>query len=135
MCNLIIIIVEYHNYFINSFIIFIVPSGRPTITVEKHVLTYLWFVGHQTASYRNVADRFGVTLSTLFNIITRVTDFLLSMPNIIRLPTNAEMEVTQQYYRNRTGFPGVIGKNFENTMGKKQYSCNTMLFVVHICIF
>jgi len=77
----------------------------------------LWFVGHQTASYRDVADRFGVTLSALFNIITRVTDFLLSMVAIIiRLPTNAEMVATQQYYRTRTGFPGVTGKNFENTI-------------------
>jgi len=46
---------------------------------------------------------------------------------IIKMPTNAEMVATQQYYRTRTGFPGVIGKNFESTMRKKQYSCNTML--------
>jgi len=110
LCNLIIIIVEYHNYFIYN----ICSALGSTITAEKHVLTYLWFVG-QTASYRNVTDRFGVTLSALFNIIIRVPDFLLSMVAIIiRLPSAlAEMIATQQYYRTRTGFPGVIGKNFK----------------------
>jgi len=78
----------------------VVPSGRPTITAEKHVFAYLWFVGHQSEhhTYKDVADRFGVTLSALFNIITPVTDFLLSMVAIIiRLSTNAEMVAIQQF--------------------------------------
>jgi len=84
--------------------------GRLKITAEKHILCYLWFVGHETASYRDVADRFGITLSALYNIITRVTDFILSLANnIIKYPNEAEKAETAAFYRNTNGFPGVIG--------------------------
>jgi len=66
-------------------------------------------VGHQSASYRDVADRFGVTISALHNIITRVTNFILSLaPNIIKYPTQIEKEETATYYRKK-GFSGAIG--------------------------
>ncbi|XP_071652767.1 putative nuclease HARBI1 isoform X1 [Temnothorax longispinosus] len=85
-------------------------AGRLNITAEKHLLCYLWFVGHQTASYRDVADRFGITLSTLYNIITRVTNFIMLLaPDIIKYPTLAEKEETATYYRERKGFPRIIG--------------------------
>lgn len=97
------------------FIIIIIPFftdevGRLKITAEKHILCYLWFVGHQSASYRDVADRFGIALSALYNIITRVTDFILTLANdIIRYPNAAEKAETAAFYQNTKGFPGVIG--------------------------
>ncbi|XP_023289432.1 uncharacterized protein LOC111674210, partial [Orussus abietinus] len=87
-------------------------AGNERLSAEKHVLTFLWFVGHQTASYRDVADRFGIALivSTLFAVITRVTDFLLSIaPDIIRYPSQEERDITKAYYVRRKRFPGVIG--------------------------
>ncbi|XP_024886102.1 putative nuclease HARBI1 [Temnothorax curvispinosus] len=85
-------------------------AGRVKITAEKHILCYLWFVGHQSASYRDVADRFGVTISALYNIITRVTDYIMLLaPNIIKYPTLVEKEETETFYRERKGFPGIIG--------------------------
>ncbi|XP_025153275.1 putative nuclease HARBI1 [Harpegnathos saltator] len=58
-------------------------------------------------------DNTGITLNTLYNIITRVTDFIISiMPNIIKYPTAVEkmekME-TAAFYEREKGFPGVIG--------------------------
>lgn len=80
------------------------------ITAEKHILSYLWFVGHETGSYRDIADRFGIAISTLYQIITRVTEFIMSLaPSIIRYPTPAEKEETVIYFRNK-GFFGVIDK-------------------------
>ncbi|XP_011700942.1 PREDICTED: putative nuclease HARBI1 [Wasmannia auropunctata] len=80
------------------------------ITAEKHILCYLWFVGHESASYRDVADRFGISISTLYNVITRVTEFIMSLaPNIIRYPTSAEKEETSTYFFQEKGFPGIIG--------------------------
>jgi len=80
------------------------------ITAEKHILCYLWFIGHETASYRDVADRFGITLSALYNIITRVTEFILSLANhIIRYPSAVEKAETAAFYENKNGFPRVIG--------------------------
>ncbi|KAE9521354.1 hypothetical protein AGLY_018246 [Aphis glycines] len=39
------------------------PADRIPLSPEKHMLSFLWFVGHQSSSYRDVADRFGITLS------------------------------------------------------------------------
>ncbi|XP_036151281.1 protein ALP1-like isoform X2 [Monomorium pharaonis] len=84
--------------------------GRQKIIAEKHILCYLWFVGHHSASYRDVADRFGITLSALYNIITRVTDFILTLANnIIRYPNAAEKAETAIFYQNAKGFPNIIG--------------------------
>lgn len=85
-------------------------AGRPNITAEKHILCYLWFVGHESASYRDVADRFGITLSTLYYLISRVTDFIMLLaPTIIKYPTLAEKEETATFYRERKRFPHIIG--------------------------
>lgn len=86
------------------------PAGFEPTSPEKHILCYLWFVGHQTASYRDVADRFGVTLSTLYKIISRVTTFLMSIaPNIIKFPSLEERNLTKQHYLEKKRFPGIIG--------------------------
>ncbi|XP_043469299.1 putative nuclease HARBI1 [Leptopilina heterotoma] len=85
-------------------------AGYEPMTAEKHMLCFLWFVGHQTASYRDVADRFGISISALHKLITRVTCFLVSLSaRIIRLPTVQEREVTKQFYLGTKGFPGVVG--------------------------
>ena len=61
-------------------------AGRIPLSPEKHMLTFLWFFGHQSSSYRDVADRFGITLSALFDVITRVADFLISIaPTVIQI--------------------------------------------------
>lgn len=92
------------------FILYVDDAGRLNITAEKHILCYLWFVGHQSASYRDVADRFGVTISSLYNIINRVTEFIMLLaPYIIKYPTLAEKEETATFYRETKGFPRIIG--------------------------
>ncbi|XP_071651213.1 uncharacterized protein [Temnothorax longispinosus] len=85
-------------------------AGNLKITAEKHILCYLWFVGHESASYRDVADRFGVTISCFHTIITRVTQFIMTLaPNVIRYPTAVEKEESATYFLQEKGFPGVIG--------------------------
>lgn len=70
----------------------------------------MWFLGHESAGYRDVADRFGITISTLYLIITRVTSFIMQLaPNIIRFPTLEEKEATMRYFMQEKGFPGIIG--------------------------
>jgi len=53
----------------------------------------LWYLGHESAGYRDVADRFGITISTLHVILTRVTHFVMQLaPHIIKFPTLQEKE-------------------------------------------
>ncbi|XP_019698986.1 putative nuclease HARBI1 isoform X2 [Harpegnathos saltator] len=84
--------------------------GHPKITAEKHILTYLWFIGHESASYRDVADRFGITISALHKVISRVTNFIMLLAsNIIKYPTLDEKIRTATFYEAAKGFPNVIG--------------------------
>lgn len=85
-------------------------SKTELITAEKTILTFLWFVGHQSASYRDVADRFGVTLDTLYKIVSRVSNFLIEMSrDVIKLPNAQQKEITRIHFLNTKKFPGVIG--------------------------
>ncbi|KAF2892673.1 hypothetical protein ILUMI_13500 [Ignelater luminosus] len=75
----------------------------------QHILIFLWFVGHQTASFRDVADRFSITISSLFRVIRRVTRFVSNLlPQIIVWPSLLEKNEIEQHFR-QTGFPGVVG--------------------------
>ncbi|XP_029171609.1 uncharacterized protein LOC114940972 [Nylanderia fulva] len=38
-------------------------GGFKVVSAEKHILTFLWFAGHQSASFRDVADRFDLSLT------------------------------------------------------------------------
>lgn len=100
-------------YLIYIFIFFSDRVQNRKITAEKHILCFLWFIGHQTGSYRDVADRFGITISALHMVITRVTNFILSLsPNIIKYPTEVEKEETANFYIQQKRFPSVIDNIF-----------------------
>lgn len=79
--------------------------GRDKISATKHILTYLWFAGHQSVEYRDVADRFDITISSLFKIITRVNRFLVCLSKVmIRFPTAEEDKKNiRDGYVQRTG--------------------------------
>lgn len=102
--------IKIFYYFVYYFI-FSERIQNNKISAEKHILCYLWFVGHQTGSYRDIADRFGITINALHTVITRVTDFILALAhNIIKYPTDLEKEQTSNFCLQRKGFPNIIGK-------------------------
>jgi len=69
----------------------------------------MWFVGHQTASFRDDADRFNITLSSLHRIIERVTYFLSNYsPQIIKWPNNEQRRESEKAF-GENGFPMAIG--------------------------
>ncbi|XP_025155808.1 putative nuclease HARBI1 isoform X3 [Harpegnathos saltator] len=85
-------------------------GGFEVVSAEKHILTFLWFAGHQSASFRDVADRFNLSLSALESVLQRVTQFLYDLRNeFIRYPTETEKQRTRRYYVENKNFPGIIG--------------------------
>lgn len=69
----------------------------------------MWFVGHQTASFRDVVDRFNIPLSSLHRIIERPTYFLSNYsPQIIKWPNDEEKRESEISFR-ANGFPMAIG--------------------------
>ncbi|KAK5647838.1 hypothetical protein RI129_002730 [Pyrocoelia pectoralis] len=67
-------------------------------SVTNHFV-FLWFVGHQTASFADVSDRFNITKSSLERIINRQT---------IRWPSDEEKVQIEREFR-ENGFGNVIG--------------------------
>lgn len=66
-------------------------------------------MGHQTASFRDLGDRFNITISSVNRIIHRLTLFLSNLsPEVIKWPSEAEEEISEQHFINN-GFPNVIG--------------------------
>lgn len=78
------------------------------ISAQDQLLIYLWYIGHQTASFRDVADRFDISKSSLERIIVRITYFLSNKSNsIIKWPNNEEKVDIERHFRK--GFPNVVG--------------------------
>ncbi|XP_074026324.1 putative nuclease HARBI1 [Leptinotarsa decemlineata] len=79
------------------------------ISALHQVLIYLWYIGHQTASFRDVGDRFNITISSVNRVIRRLTLFLSNLsPQIIKWPNENEKRIAEEHFRDN-GFPNVIG--------------------------
>jgi hypothetical protein len=109
---------------------------------------FLWFAGHQTASFRDVADRFNITISSLYRIIRRFIYFLSNCsPQVIKWPTQIEKNQIEEHFR-QNGFPGVIGTidgshikidkpsdDPESYMNRKGYYSIQVSTTVSTCLF
>ncbi|KAJ8937245.1 hypothetical protein NQ314_012000 [Rhamnusium bicolor] len=56
-------------------------TGFKRISAEKCFLIYVWYATHEAASFRDVADRFNIAISTLYTIIENVGLFLSNKSN------------------------------------------------------
>lgn len=91
---------EYWNY---------QEGDSEKISPLKMLTVFLWFASNEAASFRVVADRFGITKSSLHKIVKRVTYFLSNLsPEIIKWPTDQEKVAIEQFFAEKE-FPGVIG--------------------------
>lgn len=79
------------------------------ISAKDQLYVYLWYVGHQTASFRDVADRFDISKSSLERIIVRLTYFLSNMSNVIITWADNEEKANIERHFRENGFPGVVG--------------------------
>ncbi|KAJ8911920.1 hypothetical protein NQ315_016261 [Exocentrus adspersus] len=83
-------------------------KGFKRITSEKCILAFLWFASNQTVSYRDVSDRFNLSLSTLYCVVQKVSRFLSDLAeNVIVWPTREECQRLSEEF-GRMGFPGAI---------------------------
>ncbi|KAJ8978153.1 hypothetical protein NQ317_016856 [Molorchus minor] len=79
-------------------------SGRfGKISGEVHIFIVLWFAGHQTASFRDVADRFDITISSLFRNINR-----RSLKLYYKMAFKRREGFDTGFFEER-GFTGVVG--------------------------
>ena len=85
-------------------------GGRLPISVSKHLLITLWFLGNQE-SIRSIADRFNVTKSSVFLCCKRVCDAIKNnvASRVIMWPTQDRVKVIMEGFRQHKSMPGVIG--------------------------
>lgn len=82
-----------------------------TISASAHVAVFLWFAGHEACSYRDIADRFNLSLSSVNRVINRMVMFFSNMaPQIIVWPNDETKKISSDYWKNKCGIPAVIGK-------------------------
>ncbi|KAL9977854.1 hypothetical protein ACROYT_G015308 [Oculina patagonica] len=84
-------------------------GGRKPISVEKHLLLTLWFLGNQEP-FHSVADRFNVSESCAFNCLRRVCQALKNMAGtVIVWPKGERARDVVSGFKAKRGIPGVIG--------------------------
>lgn len=79
-------------------------------SAQKHLAVFLWFAGHECCCFRDLADRFDLSLSTVCLMINRTTEFLSSMaPKVIVWPDNDMQKQTTEHFIKKKKLSGVIG--------------------------
>lgn len=76
-------------------------GGTSIFPAEDYILVFLWFAGNK-ATYREVADRFGVAESTVFKVMNVVMDFLVGVaPTFIHFPVTsaAKRTVADEFFQ------------------------------------
>lgn len=80
------------------------------LTPQKHMAVFLWFAGHEACSFRDLADRFDISLSSASRIINRVTMFLSNLsPQLVKWPNEIEKQECANFFRNKASIPKAIG--------------------------
>ncbi|KAJ1519237.1 hypothetical protein ONE63_011606 [Megalurothrips usitatus] len=84
-------------------------GDAPLVDCPKAVLMTLSYLGHQT-SMDDIGDRFGVAVSTVHKEVHRIAKIICSLKStFIIWPKANECTIIEQQFRERAGFPGVIG--------------------------
>lgn len=73
------------------------------------MLLALWYLAN-TESFRQVSDRFGISLSSAHRILSRVINFILSLiKDYIKWTNDEEKKNISSNFKTKHGFDGVIG--------------------------
>lgn len=85
-------------------------SGRSPITVETHLMIFLWYVGSLEPLCR-IADRFNVTQFSVLNIRKRMCKVFLKHLKLkyIVWPTGQERLHVVNAFQEKKDFPGIAG--------------------------
>ncbi|KAI4467766.1 hypothetical protein MML48_2g00003172 [Holotrichia oblita] len=83
--------------------------GRPSIAIEKQLLSVLWILATPD-SYRSVGERFNLSKSSLSENFVRIINALNKIAKtVICWPREEEMETTINAFRNIAGMDNVVG--------------------------
>ncbi|KAH8034426.1 hypothetical protein HPB51_023740 [Rhipicephalus microplus] len=82
-------------------------GGVQAKSAETHVLTSIWYAANKTCM-RDVASCFDMSESTVYTVLQRVVQFLMTLgPSVIKFP--ADLENLTSSFEKVSGMPAVIG--------------------------
>ncbi|KAF7997433.1 hypothetical protein HCN44_006004 [Aphidius gifuensis] len=92
------------NYLVNN------EPHPNAITHEKAFLLTLWYLAN-TETFREVSDRFNVTLSSSHRVLLQTLNFIISLQNeYVQWPnTHQEKQLISDQFRDIQGIDGIIG--------------------------
>lgn len=82
-------------------------SMQPTkcIPSKTYLATFLWFAGHEACSVRDLSDRFNLSISSISQIIDKVTLFVSSLsPEVIKWPTEERKAASATFLTTNVDF-------------------------------
>lgn len=80
------------------------------LTENINMLIFLWFAGHEACSFRDLSDRFDLSLFSVGSIIERVSMFLSSLSSdVIKWPNDQKKEESAKFFGKKCLFHKAIG--------------------------
>lgn len=81
------------------------------LKADKTLAIFLWFAAHEACAFRDVSDRFNISLSTVHWAIVRMTAFLSNKAAaVIKWPSAVEMVEEADVRETRCKIPGIVGE-------------------------
>ncbi|XP_036342426.1 protein ANTAGONIST OF LIKE HETEROCHROMATIN PROTEIN 1-like [Rhagoletis pomonella] len=75
-----------------------------------NMAVFLWFAGHEACSFRDLSNRFNISLSSVSRIVNRTTMFISSLsPEETRWPTEDKKRESAFVFSRKCGFAKAIG--------------------------
>lgn len=83
--------------------------GLPKTSAEKEIHTFLWYMAN-TNTFREIANLFGISRSTAWSIVKRVTLWLISIGHeYVKWPSREEIAQNMATMEAKTKMPGILG--------------------------
>ncbi|XP_045118684.1 protein ALP1-like isoform X1 [Portunus trituberculatus] len=84
-------------------------KGTPPVSAKECLQMGLWFLGNK-ATYREMAELFGLSESTVFSSVQLFINIICNVGyNYIKWPTMTEAKENSTKFKFMAGFPGVVG--------------------------
>lgn len=86
------------------------PYPGNILPPDVYVYLFTWYIAN-TETFQQVADRFGVTLRTAFNIINSVTQWManVKIKSAVKWPDTQERNRISKSFESQHGLPGAVG--------------------------
>lgn len=111
-------------------------SGRPKATAELSFLLFVWYVANDEP-LRTHADRFDLSESSVFRIIRRVAEWLVTLvPEYIRWPRGNEVRQTHLQFGDMTKCIGAVDGSFipiyKPMENARDYYCRKGFYAINL---